>query len=64
MLSDGRKYLLSTDTPTFVDVTFACMASLMFFPPEFGGLAVASESRMTMNEVPADIREEIRELAN
>ncbi len=32
MLSDGRKYLLGTEEPTYVDVAFAALASVLVMP--------------------------------
>jgi hypothetical protein len=33
-LSDGRKYLLNTERPKFVDVAFASLAAPMVMPEE------------------------------
>ena len=37
LLSDGRKTLLNTPEPTYLDFHFCSMASILLFPPEYGG---------------------------
>ncbi len=32
MLEDGRKYLLNTDEPTYIDVAYAALAAVMVLP--------------------------------
>ncbi len=46
MLSDGRRFLLNTDSPTYIDVAFASLAAVLAMPDEYGGpLAVNEETR-------------------
>ena len=50
LLSDGRKFLLNTDTPTYVDFTFAALAGLTFDPKEYGGNALHEKTRKVQSE--------------
>lgn len=51
LLSDGRKFLLGTDYPTFVDISFASLAAILVVPEEnYGGkyyLNVASKFKIS-----------------
>ena len=50
LLSDGRKFLLNTDTPTYVDFTFAALAGITFDPKEYGGNALHEMTRKGRSE--------------
>ena len=46
MLSDGRRFLLNTDRPTYIDVAFASLSAVLAMPDEYGGpVAVNEETR-------------------
>ena len=45
LLSDGRKFLLKTDTPTYVDLTFAALAGISVHPSQYGGNALHEKTR-------------------
>ena len=45
LLSDGRKFLLNTDSPTYVDFTFAALAGITFIPEQYGGDAPHEKTR-------------------
>lgn len=53
MLSDGRKYLLKTDQPTWIDFHFASMMALALFLPQYGGKALTPDSRITLDDAKA-----------
>eukprot|EP00095_Tigriopus_kingsejongensis_P011793 maker-scaffold71_size417697-snap-gene-0.14 protein:Tk11793 transcript:maker-scaffold71_size417697-snap-gene-0.14-mRNA-1 annotation:"hypothetical protein PTSG_06373" len=60
LLSDGRKYLLETDYPTFVDVTYATLAALLALPDNYGGQRVTPESRPDMSDLSAEYQKQIK----
>ena len=48
LLSDGRKFLLNTDTPTYVDFAFAALAGISVHPKQYGGNALHENTREVM----------------
>jgi hypothetical protein len=49
-LADGRKYLLDTNSPTWIDFHFAAMVGLGVFPDNYGGAGINPESSIKMGE--------------
>ena len=45
MLSDGRKYIMGTEEPTYVDVALASLGAILLMPDEYGGNTFGSEMR-------------------
>ena len=50
LIADGRKYLLKTEKPTYVDFTLATALSPLLFADEFGGGAIEPESVLRVEE--------------
>ena len=60
-LSDGRAYLLGGEEPSFVDLTWASLSSVILMPEQYGGGAI-EESRPQLSLVPETARKVIEEL--
>jgi glutathione S-transferase len=45
LLKDGRKYLLGTDEPTYIDYTFASLAAIGILPDQYGGPRLSPDTR-------------------
>ncbi|TRY67759.1 hypothetical protein TCAL_07806 [Tigriopus californicus] len=60
LLSDGRAYLLNTNHPTFVDVTFASLAAILVFPDNYGGPRLVPESRPQLKFASADYQKHVK----
>jgi len=46
----NNKYLLGTDEPTYIDITFAAITSLIVWPKEYGGPRLTPASRLEIND--------------
>lgn len=57
-LEDGRKSLLGGDAPNYTDFAFAAMTGLFFMPPGYGG-GKAEGVRLTREQVPEGMRQDI-----
>ena len=64
LLKDGRKYLMGTDEPTYVDYSFAAMAHIIIFPPNAGGKGLNSASRMKLEELPVKFKNDFKAFRN
>ena len=51
LLSDGRKFLLKTDHPTYVDFAFSAIIAITLFPDEYGGRALQEEARIHLKDI-------------
>lgn len=60
LLSDGREYLLDTKYPTFVDVTFASLASILVFPDNYGGKRLVPETRPQLRFASAEYQKHVK----
>lgn len=49
-LRDGRRYLLGTESLTYVDIMWASYCGLLFFPPNYSGGQIAQASRISVEE--------------
>lgn len=50
LLSDGRKYLLDTDGPTYVDFAFSAIMGIVLLPKLYGGPTLNAKSRLSPNQ--------------
>ena len=64
LLADGRKYLLNTEEPTFVDVTFATMTAFLAVPDNYGGGALVGESKFVTSLYSAEGQKEAKWFRN
>ena len=64
LLADGRKYLLNTEEPTFVDVTFASLTGPLAVPDNYGGAALAGESKFVVSHYSAEGQKEAKWFRN
>ncbi|XP_066928804.1 uncharacterized protein [Clytia hemisphaerica] len=46
----NNKYLLGTDEPTYIDITFAAITSLIVWPKEYGGPRLTPAARLEIND--------------
>ncbi len=59
-LADGRKFLLATDEPTYIDVAFAALAAPLVLPDNYGGTKMVDDNmRIKMKVLPDDVRKEV-----
>lgn len=61
MLKDGRKFLLGTDRPTYLDFHFAAMCGVMLLPEKYGGPRISERSRIDFKSLPNEIKNQIEE---
>ena len=45
LLSDGRKFILGTSYPTYIDFHFCSMVAVMLYPPNYGGKVFRHETK-------------------
>ena len=60
MLADGRKFLLGTEEPTFVDISFAAVSAIITRPKEMGGFGINEESRFKLEDFSAEWQKEAK----
>ena len=64
LLGDGRKFLLNTDEPTYVDVAFASLGAILLIPDNYGGIdTFDGEVRPTECDLSTDYKKERLEFA-
>lgn len=59
----GRRYLLDTDEPTYVDYSLAALGALFVLPEKYGGRGVDQSSRITKSDYSAEARKEMDNFA-
>jgi glutathione S-transferase len=60
-LGDGRRYLLASDEPLFVDITLAALSGLWLSPPNYGG-HMADGVRLARADLPTAMRDDMAAL--
>lgn len=63
-LLSKNKYLLGTDEPTYIDISFASMASLLAWPDQFGGPKLTPESRISLNDFTLEVQKTMKKFRN
>lgn len=63
LLSDGRKFLLGTEEPTFVDFSFATLAAIHVLPDNYGGSQLNAASKPRISDTSAEHKKDILEFA-
>lgn len=61
LLKDGRKFILNTDEPTFVDVTFASLGAILAIPDNYGNTALNEESRLNLSWCGVEFQKAVKE---
>jgi glutathione S-transferase len=59
MLKDGRKFLMNTKKPTFLDFHFCSMAAILLLPTTYAGSALDPASRLGLSDLH-DIQQRAR----
>ena len=57
----NNKYLLGTDEPSYIDITFAAITSLLVWPEEYGGPHLTPASRLEINDFPLEVQKRMNE---
>ena len=60
LASDGRRYLLATEEPTFVDYSFAALAAIHVLPSNYGGRQLNSISKPDLSDASPELEQESR----
>jgi len=62
LLSDGRKFLLNTPEPTYIDFHFCSMVAVITGPETYGGKIFSKETREDVGEMPEAWISEVKKL--
>jgi len=59
-----NKYILGTEEPTYVDISFASLGALLALPDQYGGPKLSPESRMTLNDFTLEVQKTMKKFRN
>lgn len=59
-----NKFLLGTEEPTYLDISFASMASLIVWPDQYGGPNLSAESRFKITDFTLEVQKVIKKFRN
>ena len=57
----NSKYLLGTDEPSYIDITFAAITSLIVWPEEYGGPHLTPTSRLQISDFGSEAQKRMNE---
>eukprot|EP00091_Calanus_sinicus_P009453 TRINITY_DN22123_c0_g1_i1.p1 TRINITY_DN22123_c0_g1~~TRINITY_DN22123_c0_g1_i1.p1 ORF type:complete len:170 (+),score=17.62 TRINITY_DN22123_c0_g1_i1:55-510(+) len=62
LLSDGRKFLLNTPHPTYIDFHFCSMVAIMILPQDYGGRVLKQATLENHVEFPKAFNDEVKKI--